>query len=145
MKMICNPFGEYKFWFSDSLQSRCKFGRWVLSIFLEKTMATIFNFNGSARLGKDRNLCQRGDQWSKIRRGVGWGGENYSPFPAPHPTAASISKSNMTGWVNDCELLTLTCPNRMPALQANFFRWKAFQCLSQHFELDVGKHTKWRK
>ena len=81
--MFCNSFGEYKFWFSDSLQSRCKFGRWVLSIFLEKTMAAIFNFNGSARLGKDRNLCQRGEQWSKIRRGVGWGGENYSPFPAP--------------------------------------------------------------
>ena len=61
-------------------------------------MAAIFDFNSSALLaGKDRSLCQRGEQWSEIRRGVGWGVKIiHLPLPPP-PTDASISKSNMTG------------------------------------------------
>ena len=60
-------------------------------------MAAIFDFNSSARLGKDRNLCQRGEQWSEIKRGVGWGVKIIHLSLPPPPTDASISKSNMTG------------------------------------------------
>ena len=41
-----------------SLQTRRNFGERVLSIFLTKIMATIFDFNGSGRLGRERSLYQ---------------------------------------------------------------------------------------
>ena len=37
------------------------------------------------------------------------------PFP---PTVHSSSKSNVAGRINDRELVTLTCFNKAPALQA---------------------------
>ena len=62
------------------LQSRRTFGERVLSIFLTKIMAAIFDFNGSGRLGRERNLYQEGGWQSKIRGGVemgpGGGGED---------------------------------------------------------------------
>ena len=41
-----------------SMQTRRNFGERVLSIFLTKIMATIFDFNGSGRLGRERSLYQ---------------------------------------------------------------------------------------
>ena len=41
-----------------SLQTRRNFGERVLSIFLTKIMATIFDFNDSGRLGRERSLYQ---------------------------------------------------------------------------------------
>ena len=38
-----------------SLRSRCNFGERGLGIFLTKVMAYIFEFNGSGRLGRERN------------------------------------------------------------------------------------------
>ena len=55
----------------SSLQSRCNFGEQVCSVFFVEIMAVIFDFNGSRRLGRERNLYQGGEQWSIIRRGVG--------------------------------------------------------------------------
>ena len=49
------------------------FSERVLSIFLTKIMATIFDFNGSGRLGREGNLYHGGSRRSKIGRGVGWG------------------------------------------------------------------------
>ena len=72
-------------------------------------MAAFFDFNGSGRLGRERNLCQEGERRLKIRRSVRVG-ENLV-FPPPPPTAtASISKSNMAGLMNDCELLKVNSP-----------------------------------
>ena len=88
--------------FSSSLQSRRNFGGRVLSIFLTKIMTTIFDFNGSGRLGRERNLYQRGCRQSKIRRGV-----------------HSNSKSNMAGRMNDRELIKLARPDMTPSLQAS--------------------------
>ena len=59
---------------NGSLQSRCNFCKRVLSYFITNIMATIFDFNGSGRLGREINLYQGGSRWSKIRRGVGVGG-----------------------------------------------------------------------
>ena len=58
---------------SLNLQSRRNFGERVLSIFLTKIMAAIFDFNGSGRLGREGNLYHGGSRRSKIGRGVGWG------------------------------------------------------------------------
>ena len=43
-----------------SLQSRRNFDERVLSIFLTKIMAAIFDFYGSGRLVRERNLYQGG-------------------------------------------------------------------------------------
>ena len=73
-------------------------------------MAAFFDFNGSGRLGREKNLCQGGEQRLKIRRSVRVG-VKISPFPPPPPTAtASISKSNMAGLMYDCELLKVNSP-----------------------------------
>ena len=73
-------------------------------------MAAFFDFNGSGRLGRERNLCQEGERRLKIRRSVRVG-VKISPSPLPPPTAtASISKSNMAGLMNDCELLKVNSP-----------------------------------
>ena len=69
-----------------SLQSRCNFDERALSIFLTKIMAAIFDFNGSGRLVRERNLYQGGSPQSKIRRGVGVGQWKItSPWPSPTP------------------------------------------------------------
>ena len=73
-------------------------------------MAAFFDFNGSGRLGRERNLCQEGERRLKIRRSVRVG-VKISSSPPPPPTAtASISKSNMAGLMNDCELLKVNSP-----------------------------------
>ena len=55
-------------------------------------------------------MYQGGGRWSKIRRGKGVRSEYYALHLSPltPPTAAIISKSDMAGRINDCELLTLT-------------------------------------
>ena len=85
----------------SSLQSSHNFGKQVLSIFLAKIMTTIFDFKGSRRLGKERNLYQgvSNSKKKKKKKGEGWGGGvNILPFltPTPHPPPNQIkSKSNM--------------------------------------------------
>ena len=37
---------------------------------------------------------------------------------APPPAIHSNSKLNLMGQINNCELVTLTCPDKIPALQA---------------------------
>lgn len=49
------------------LQSRCNFGELVLSIFLAKIVAALYNFYYSGRLGREKNLSQRGERQSKGR------------------------------------------------------------------------------
>ena len=69
-----------------SLQRKRNFGERVLSKFILNTMAAIFNFNGSGRLGRGINLYQEGGRRSKIRRGVGvgeWRLRVFSPLPRP--------------------------------------------------------------
>ena len=61
-----------------SVQSRRNFGERVLSIFLTKIMAAAFNFNGSGRLGRERNLYQGGGRRSNIRRTWGRGSKDYA-------------------------------------------------------------------
>ena len=55
------------------LQSRRNIGERVPNIFLTKIMAAIFDFNGSGRLTRERNLYQGSGRRSKVRRGVGMG------------------------------------------------------------------------
>ena len=50
----------------------------VLSIFFAKSMAAIFYFNDSERLGIEKNLYQEGGQRSNMWRGVGVGTEDYA-------------------------------------------------------------------
>ena len=54
-----------------SMQTRRNFGERVLSIFLTKIMAAIFNFKGSGRLGRERSLYQEAvDGQNKESSGV---------------------------------------------------------------------------
>lgn len=53
----------------NSLQSRRIFGERVLSIFLARIAAVIFEFNESERLGRERNLYQGGGWQSKNKEG----------------------------------------------------------------------------
>ena len=84
------------------------------SIFLVKIIAAIiFDFYSSGRLGKVIILYQVAERRSKGRRGDGWGNRNrLSPTPIIH----SNYESNMANRINDHELVTLTCPNKMQAL-----------------------------
>ena len=86
-------------------------------------MAAIFDFNGSGRLARERNLYQEGQSTVKNKE-RGRGGvvkitESSRPSPTPTPTVYSNSKSNMTGQVNDRELVMLARPNETPALQVS--------------------------
>ena len=62
-----------------SMQTRHNFGERVLSIFLTKIMATIFDFNGSGRLGRERSSYQGVvDSQKYVER---WGGRvKITPF-----------------------------------------------------------------
>ena len=107
-----------------SLQSSRNFDERVLSIFLTKIMAAIFDFNGSGRLVRERNLYQGGSWQSKIRRGVGvgqWKSHLLALPPPPTSTVHSNSKSNMAGQINNYELIKLACCYKTPALQAMRF------------------------
>ena len=95
-----------------SLQSSRNFDERVLSIFLTKIMATIFDFNGSGRLVRERNLYQGDSRQSKIRRGVGvgqWKSHLLALPPPPTSTVHSNSKSNIAGQINNYELIKLAC------------------------------------
>ena len=97
-----------------SRQKRRNFCERVLSNFITNTMAAIFYFNGSGRLGREINLYQGGCRRSKIRRGVGVGEWVFSLPPPPTPTVHSNCKSNMADQINDRELLTLARTNKTP-------------------------------
>ena len=79
-----------------SLQSRRNFGERVLSSFITKIMAAIFDFNGSERLGREKNLFQGGGPRSKIKeRGRGRGAQITFSLPPP-PTPTVHSTANQT-------------------------------------------------
>ena len=193
-----------------SLRSRLNFGERVLSNFITKIMAAIFDNNGSGKLRREINLYQGGGRRSKIRRGVGvgewrlrlpevivilrrrfcrchffsgrkkklpyrfilqllvclflsedsvsgfsfnsfllviclfpemqWSATNQGVytilkaslgrrlFALPPPPTSTVHsnycKSNMSGRINDRELITSACTNKTPALQAS-------PCISQ--------------
>ena len=87
----------------DRLQSRRNFVERVISFFMVKSIAAIFDFNGSVRLIKDRNLYQRGDQPSKGRR------EEWVSLSTHCP----LKYLNQIWPVsNDREHVTLTHPNK---------------------------------
>ena len=71
------------------------------------------------KVGKRKKFVPGGRSMVKKKReGWGWGSEDFA-LPTPHtPTVHSHSKSNMTGRINDCELITLARPDKTPALQA---------------------------
>ena len=68
---------------------------------------------------EDKQICIRGLSDGQ-KEGEGRDGVINlitSPMPPP-PAIHSNSKSNLVGQINDCELVTLTCPDKIPALQA---------------------------
>ena len=71
------------------------------------------------KVGKRKKICTKGTfDGQKLRDGWGWGSEDFT-LPTPHtPTVHSHSKSNMTGRINDYELITLARPDKTPTLQA---------------------------
>lgn len=86
----------------------------MFSIYFLKIKTAIFDFYSSVRLGRKGNLYQGGKQWPKGKRreGRGWGKRNY---PTPLPTLPTLT---LAGQKTDCELVMLTCPSKMPPLQA---------------------------
>ena len=97
------------FLYSCSLQSRCNFGKRVLSNFITNILAAIFDFNGSRRLGRGINLYQGGSWHSWIRRGMGVGEWRFfSPPTPPTPTIHSNYKSKMAGRTTDHELFNIS-------------------------------------
>ena len=97
------------FLYSCSLQSRCNFGKRVLSNFITNILAAIFDFNGSRRLGRGINLYQGGSWHSWIRRGMGVGEWRFfSPPTPPTPTIHSNCKSKMAGRTTDHELFNIS-------------------------------------
>lgn len=54
----------------------------MLSIFTVKTIAAVFDFYNSGKLGRERNLYQGGCRRSKIRRGVGVGEDKMPALQA---------------------------------------------------------------
>ena len=78
----------------------------------------IFDFNGSRRLGRERNLYYEGSRRSKTKERVGVNGvlqNNNVPRTFLHTVHSSI-----TGRINDREFITLARTNKTPALQARF-------------------------
>ena len=77
-----------------SLQSRRNFGERVLIIFLTEIIAAIFNYNGSGRLGGERNFHKKG--WSTVNnkeRGRG-GGVKITPARGHYHFAKLHSPTN---------------------------------------------------
>ena len=67
-----------------SLQSRRNFDERVLSIFLTKIMAAIFDFNGSGRLVREKKNVPRGQLTVKNKeRGKGGAVKITSPCTSP--------------------------------------------------------------
>ena len=88
----------------NSLQSRCSFGKWVLCIFFMKIKLLSLTFTAVERLGREKKLCQGGEQQSKERRGP----------PSVHCSATC--KPNTSSGINDHKLVILT-PIKTPAPQ----------------------------
>ena len=66
--------------------------------------------------GEERYLNQGGKGWPKGKRGRGLVGGS---FPASFLTVLSNSQSDMAGWVNDREPVTVTRPNKTAELKVN--------------------------
>ena len=73
----------------------------MLSIFTVKTIAAIFDFYNCGKLGRERNLYQGDEQWSKEEMEEG-------SFPALSPTVHFNCQSNTADRINDRKFLTLT-------------------------------------
>ena len=69
-KFLFEKTGKSGSFHSPSLKGRHDFGERVLSIFLTKIMAAIFDFNGNGRLGEKDIYTTVCGRRSKIRRGV---------------------------------------------------------------------------
>ena len=70
-KFLFEKTGKSGSFHFQSLKGRHNFGERVLSIFLTKIMAAIFDFNGNGRLGEKYIYITVCGRRSKIRRGVG--------------------------------------------------------------------------
>ena len=70
-KFLFEKAGKSGSFHFQSLKGRHNFGERVLSIFLTKIMAAIFDFNGNGRLGEKDIYTTVCGRRSKIRRGVG--------------------------------------------------------------------------
>ena len=84
-------------------------------------MATIFDFNGSRRLGRVKIYTK-----GVVRGEGGRGVKSFLSFPTPTPPHHTDSKSKMAGRTNDHELLVLACTNKTLALQATVTAPKMF-------------------
>ena len=70
-KFLFEKAGKSGSFHFQSLKGRHNFGERVLSIFLTKIMAAIFDFNGNGRLGEKDIYTTVCGRRSKLRRGVG--------------------------------------------------------------------------
>ena len=80
-----------------SVQSRRNFGERVLSIFLTKIMAAVFDFNGSGRFGRERNLYQGG--WSTVQNKESGGGGGVKMTPARQKSFAKLRSPTNSVWL----------------------------------------------
>ena len=141
-----------------NLQSGRNFGERVLIIFLMKIMTTLFDFNGSGRLGRERNLYQGGGQRSIIRRGM-WVGEwrlsmseiivilqtlfahersswlvllssRHQPLALLPPPTLAVQSNSKSNMAG--QIKTLARPNKTPAVQARIYFVSTEMCTSMY-------------
>ena len=141
-----------------NLQSGRNFGERVLIIFLMKIMTTLFDFNGSGRLGRERNLYQGGGQRSIIRRGM-WVGEwrlsmseiivilqtlfahersswlvllssRHQPLALLPPPTLAVQSNSKSNMAS--QIKTLARPNKTPAVQARIYFVSTEMCTSMY-------------
>ena len=141
-----------------NLQSGRNFGERVLIIFLMKIMTTLFDFNGSGRLGRERNLYQGGGQRSIIRRGM-WVGEwrlsmseiivilqtlfahersswlvllssRHQPLALFPPPTLAVQSNSKSNMAS--QIKTLARPNKTPAVQARIYFVSTEMCTSMY-------------
>ena len=141
-----------------NLQSGRNFGERVLIIFLMKIMTTLFDFNGSGRPGRERNLYQGGGQRSIIRRGM-WVGEwrlsmseiivilqtlfahersswlvllssRHQPLALLPPPTLAVQSNSKSNMAS--QIKTLVRPNKTPAVQARIYFVSTEMCTSMY-------------
>ena len=141
-----------------NLQSGRNFDERVLIIFLMKIMTTLFDFNGSGRLGRERNLYQGGGQRSIIRRGM-WVGEwrlsmseiivilqtlfahersswlvllssRHQPLALLPPPTLAVQSNSKSNMAS--QIKTLARPNKTPAVQARIYFVSTKMCTSMY-------------
>ena len=141
-----------------NLQSGRNFGERVFIIFLMKIMTTLFDFNGSGRLGRERNLYQGGGQRSIIRRGM-WVGEwrlsmseiivilqtlfahersswlvllssRHQPLALLPPPTLAVQSNSKSNMAS--QIKTLARPNKTPAVQARIYFVSTEMCTSMY-------------